>query len=243
MRTLTLLLLLCSFSLSASELEHHIQQLNDDDFDVRQAAEEWLSNCDGRFASAFLRLAGHTQPEVEQRLTRVAYHIIQRRQLIKHPTYLRAMGSIGINWRNWYTEETHKRLSFSPYTMTRPDPDGLGVLWVKREGPSDGRLMEDDVILEIDGHPAGKVINCPKHISQSGWVIPGRDYSLMVYRESDNTLFLTTVHATTVDSWDVNHWAIRECFLGLWDRYQAQNRFDWLDCRYRGWARRLGLSR
>lgn len=242
MKLLLIPLLLC-FSLSASELSQRLKQLNDDDFDVREAAEEWLANLDGRYAGYFLKLAGHTVPEVEYRLVRLSSHILQRHQLVKHPTYLRAMGSIGINWNNWYSEETKKRWHLSTYSMIRPDPDGLGVEWVKREGPSDGRLMCEDVIMEIDGHPAGAVIGCPKHISQSGWVIPNRDYVLTVYRDTDKTTFDVKVHSSVVDSWDVNHWVIRECFSNLWTEYRARNRFDWLNTRYRRWALDLGIAR
>ncbi len=179
MKCLSVVLLITSAlstSLKAEDLYYQIQQLGQEDFDVREEYTEKLSKLNTEFIKIFLRLADtyyEDNPEICIRLKVVAKNIYRNEMIKSDDKIQKLLGSIGIDY------ESH---CFYYNRLLMEDYDGgFNINYVDEEGPCADLLKSSDIILEINKVKAYRYIG----FAEYGLFKEGFEYDLTILRPID----------------------------------------------------------
>lgn len=146
-----------------------IDKLNDDDYQAREDVSHMLSRFPSEYVRKLLQVsANDKRPEVKSRAFQAAFKCYCLTILPEDERWRSAFGTLGVT------------ANFRWDRKPAPEKDvllGMEVAFVEWQGVADGKLKEDDLIVEVDGKEPNGVGN--------GQILANQEYVLTVFRPKD----------------------------------------------------------
>lgn len=185
------LILISNMAFCGEKLNSLLEQLDNEDYDVREMATLRLSTFPAEYARRFIKLSYTSDAEVRHRLQMIAKEIFYNNVMTKDDRYKRVFGSIGFDYIDFAFNE-------GPADTT---VYGAFVKNVYLQECADGILQECDLICEIDGISVAHFRR--QHDVQYGLVIPGQEYVLSIRRYADITAIRERGGPTGDDKYEI----------------------------------------
>ena len=252
-----LLLCGCIGAIAAdADLDALIFKLADDEFDVREDATEKLSNYPAEYAYFFRKYAQawNNNPEIKTRLLKASREIWKHKILTQSEKWQRLNGTIGIDievsanesyWERYknHTEAEGRKAAgdksvveeeFKVYGFKVNTVNGL-------DEQSAGKLLQEDLITEINGKSADDIYNNPLYMY--GIFQPGQTYKLKIkrmqetaesqhrtdlaeakfetnqFKEYEQKVLEVEITARLTELYQLNYYYLREVYVEEWSKF------------------------